>query len=475
MTAPQHASKSRVFAVHGVGGGGGASPSGLGPPSCASRSRIFTTAGPGGGGGASPSGLGPPIHASKSRVFTVLPLGMCGCGITDTFGRTTSPGDLGRSDSGHLWENFGSGFTSFVDGSRANLVQTEGWFLPYWHIYADVTVEFEFSGEGQFELNVAANNWDAVARHTPSEGGFLGHQWLMVGDPAFNEELVGFAWASGVVYRMHLVVDAAGGHLNAWEASSTEPLGWMVEVLNGPFTNTGEIRIINGNPNGNPYGPIYVSRLDTVDVNACLFDDFGRDLSGTWGDTTPTGVTWDTPFEPSGHVVLDVVSGIGGEATIDTGWGVIQRLPASDPWIQPTGFTMTYDFLVGPVPGAGEQVSVEIYDEDFLFDLYIAVSSEVGTGRVYIEHNGTSDTLDKDDWVADTWYRIKLEFRPDALVRVKVWPRDDTEPVGWLLEVAGTSAAVSGYLEWAVDTDSATNDPYVFTFRNLTFNGCPAT
>ena len=72
------------------------------------------------------------------------------------------------------------------------------------------------------------------------------------------------------------------------------------------------------------------------------------------------------------------------------------------------------------------------------------------------------------EWETDKWYRIKFQVKPlgdKALVRAKVWPRDDSEPTAWSIEVEDPypnregSAGIYGY---SPGTTSKSDGPEIF-------------
>jgi hypothetical protein len=106
---------------------------------------------------------------------------------------------------------------------------------------------------------------------------------------------------------------------------------------------------------------------------------------------------------------------------------------------QPTEIgQVTVDFKI-PVFGT-DSGELNIYT-DSNFYLSYQVYDNVAYGSVYTGTNTTLPTI-----APDVWYSMKMQGTGDGIVRLKIWPSDSAEPIGWLVENTITNGYVLGQI-----------------------------
>ena len=170
--------------------------------------------------------------------------------------------------------------------------------------------------------------------------------------------------------------------------------------------------------------------LSLGNLAGCVFETFdSRTETDGWGLST-NQFLWDS----STPTLLSVSDGIGviefdsssGGANVATLWSKIDENLIS------LLIKVKFSFV-----GSGSNLwSLEI---DLPFS---SVSCELGVGNGVSPNSGfiiltgavTSDEVEKNDWLEDSWYFLKLEYHKLASIcRLKFWLAEQSEPATWLL------------------------------------------
>lgn len=415
--------------------------------------------------------------------------GGCDCGITDTFGRSTSSIDLGTSDSGLAYSYAAiGGVTLRADGSAAlaTLAYTGGIPTisaslspdsPAWDPSAVHSVTFTMDNFGdpliafaeKFEITFAS--WGGLPLRVfifpsntslfthgigPTPGASAKSQITWTSD-VISGTLIPLAfWVPGVVYT--LSVYEAGGYLTGAITDGTSTYTTTVSTHPTSIFSVGFGALRDKVA---PYTTSVVTavRFDDLTIpevtvcNIVQFEDFTHAEALGWGTSTPGGFV-SAQFDDTGTSVVSSGLNHYGRAVLGS---YEQRFItySGGPWLTPSGFAMHFDFSVDSVPSGIEAHFVEVFSGSDL-DVLVGIGSGSSYGYAEIITSAGDVTADKTDWIADERYRIVIEYLPSGNVTIRVWaPSFEAEPLVPLVTVAagpalvgdltiGLGAAVSG-------------------------------
>ncbi len=356
----------------------------------------------------------------------------CVCGITDSFDR--SGATLGTSDAGYEWTSFGAGGST--DGTRALLVDGSSHFLTeYLAQFWDVTYEFEFLDHDQHVLNLSGSDWEVVIRHRSTS------PFLSIEDPDNSSNVLPMSWTTNLVYKIHVLIDEDGGHVNVWDAADPEPAGWMLEQLTSTIADLGDLSLYNTSGiSGTGTSDLLIDNLSVSGVDRCTklqFDDFERTVAGPldWGDSTPSGYPWN-PSGPGGSTLKAVADGYGkieqgtGQSGGQTGMIMFDDDGSDIYWGRE--FELTTRLKIEALSAATNAVA----------QMHTAVSGggQIGFGFQRISDvwtvvlfNTSGNTTAAFTFAVGNHYRFRYQRDVDNH-RVRVWLDGDPEPSTWLLE-----------------------------------------
>jgi methyl-accepting chemotaxis protein len=391
------------------------------------------------------------------------------CGITDSFSRTTTSPDLGESDCGLSYSgSLTGGATVHADGNSGIVTlplsgigasSTFGATLtpafPLWDAIATHSIQFQFDNFGDDTLADAeyiqlgfrpfgatpssglrvvilpsdTSLWLQGTGPTPTASAYSQITWN--NDFISGTQIPITFWQPGINYTVS--VHSQGTNLigTITDGATT----YSISIASVPFT----INAVTFSASRNIASPFSTAVVTTISVDNLIspeltrcstfaFDDFNRTVSNAWDGP------WDsTGFTPS-HASVNGTYGRMNvpAADIDT----MTTTSTTGGWTTSTGFTVEALMLVDTVPGTGQDVYYEMDDENFDFTVFVEVSSDATLGRVFIG-SATSDSYVKTDWQTFTIYKIKAEYIPNDVARLKVWAwQDEPEPAAWQLEVA---------------------------------------
>lgn len=395
------------------------------------------------------------------------------CSITDTFDRTTSPGDVGVSTSALPWYDLGGAPTAFCDGTRFNLTWGAAWALDaasptgIW----DLTYEFEFWDAGQVIFQIGISDpWRFIFRRYSTNND------VVVESPDFNtDDSATFSFGTGVVYKTHIQVDAVGGRVNVWPVVDPEPVGWMANhdySATPPPTMT--VEFFNSGVVANAMFA-YIDNLDLTGVTRCTtfrVDGFNRIEASDWG-TSDSGFVWSCSGACTGN---SSVSSGAGQLSVDdpdVSNGLAQTLGTSFAGSWP----LTFEFLVAEVPSSGANGPIALRLRPGSTEIVtISISSDFDTafgsprGGFVELTGGNGDYVSKTDWLNYNWYTYK-EDDDGVNHTLKIWSSSDPEPGTALLTDTTYAAPTSFEIEGRIIRTGADTPGHAIgvEFDNLNF------
>lgn len=447
----------------------------------------------------------PPIDLDPGHGLPPLPTpGGCVCGITDSFTRTATS-EWGTSDSTIPWifENpSDNGVADYfsVDGSSGMFAQTYviDEARPQTSIYlplAATPVEVRLTISG-FPARAATSGDAPVFRNTfflfdidqtssfanyfnlaysHLSGGGVQSRITAQRDGGSSDVALWTNPGDGRPYNLHILVDATGMFANWWDASTPEPVGWMVSSI-GTNSFIPAFGMLPGWQTGNTaftYSEaISFDNLDITGVDRCTehrFDNFNRSVGPISVNTTPSvawgssdfGTLWTRPF-PGINSVFGVASG-AGYATVNGFGGETFEVNGSGPWATPTGFVFVMKMKVDGIDSNAP--SVFLYPNG---SLIASLDVELDGSVLFLSDSGNNVSAAFTPPVAGEYFWIKWERAPGGVSRAKVWNDSDSEP-DWV--VSTTNADIDLPTGFGIDFESHDNttDPLTFTVDLVDF------
>jgi hypothetical protein len=444
-----------------------------------------------------------------SQTVHIRPVTECDCGITDAPNRV-EPFALGVADVGVEWLEVQSniGASPGLDWATS----AEAGYLRFWTEGPtlaepngkDIRARLMALGIPQtfrMTFDVRFPSFDTVTESAsiefsvrdPADGFsntyfaelaiFFGDGLYLSSQGVAGSAHIAFGFTPGSDYHVRWEQDANDEQrVKVWQGD-TEPGTWTLTQdvsTQDDWDQGAEFRIdvdqISGpGDDSTPDLEMHLWNLDIEGIHRCMFDNFNRNEASDWGISTPTGVAYTYP-SGSGTVTLAVANGVG-IADMASSTSKQVRIPAHDLWTQDDGFVGSYDFRTQATveTSGGDRLQLHIFHEPAApadCEVFLVVANDPSYGMFAVYSNPGDDELVKTDWLDDTWYRVKFEYRPGVVLRAKVWPRADEEPENWDVSTSSVSSdPLSGYLEFGI---ANTNEPGAYEFDNFTFNTCPA-
>lgn len=202
---------------------------------------------------------------------------------------------------------------------------------------------------------------------------------------------------------------------------------------------------------------------------ADVIDDFNRNLGPYLGGTLnenvdlgssalgPWAVNWTADTDPEGS------SGVDGDSLFFSGQNTVFASissPAYDTSNSIETIDLKFKYSREPAAPGFLELIVGWEEDDSVgeMDLFISPPGEL-YGLVSLNGDLTSDTIDKNDWVIDGFYRVKLERNgTTGELRGKLWLDDDPEPDWQFSATCSTPTPNASVLRVVLDNESAFED-----------------